>query len=646
MEGSNAGNDRARGQSSLGTAHSFETSTAPAIAFTQAASADERVVSGAALDPVSIAPTEGSPISGSTANANATSGHPKGVDESMPGCIRGLQKCRMGLEEWSDNLERKEIERRQRRRRARRGSFETGSVSELEQGRLYGQARSVTVEGSQVVQQEAPGTGKATLPSEPGYGRTDHIVVRKGMVPMVFIIIAWVYLVHVWRLCAPAIRQTDQALTSRATGGGLLAAQTVLMLMTLWTYLKAMLTPPGYVRDHVGVSDCPPPAADEYYYDAPWVPTPQPATYGADGAAGNPSRNDDPHNGGASAPGEEDIPVDPSLPAIVGPMAASAIAASRVEDPTMTKPEQAIPPCNAPVAQAPAGNSSTLPPTGLIPRPVRMPPPRPILAPVNRYCHRCCRVRPPRAHHCRRCGTCVLKMDHHCPWVGGCVGARNIKFFYNFVTWVTMWEIFMIVSGAVLFSRGVAGQDVTDSPYRDWRVDGFVISMFVLCGMFFLFTGSLFATHTYMYTINSTTLEHMAFERHKATEAALLDAYFSDRGQGGKGLHLKEKHEIRKEWDSLWGRVKKEGNLWWLDGASHANQSDANGAEKNQTSSTAGREASPAWTNFKQVIGDEWYGWLLPIGKSPSDGRAFPQNPRHSALGVWRPRRLWPNDCK
>mmetsp|Transcript_1160 Transcript_1160/g.2749 ORF Transcript_1160/g.2749 Transcript_1160/m.2749 type:complete len:346 (-) Transcript_1160:133-1170(-) len=44
-----------------------------------------------------------------------------------------------------------------------------------------------------------------------------------------------------------------------------------------------------------------------------------------------------------------------------------------------------------------------------------------------RFCQKCVRPKPPRAHHCRVCKRCVLRMDHHCPWTGNCVGHANHK---------------------------------------------------------------------------------------------------------------------------------------------------------------------------------------------------------------------------
>lgn len=46
----------------------------------------------------------------------------------------------------------------------------------------------------------------------------------------------------------------------------------------------------------------------------------------------------------------------------------------------------------------------------------------------------------------------------------------------DFVFWVTAFELFVMISSAVLFARGVRGAP----PYAAWRTDGFVISVFAL----------------------------------------------------------------------------------------------------------------------------------------------------------------------
>jgi len=52
----------------------------------------------------------------------------------------------------------------------------------------------------------------------------------------------------------------------------------------------------------------------------------------------------------------------------------------------------------------------------------------------NITCKRCKDAwKPPRAYHCKTCKRCVFKMDHHCVWVNNCIGAKNGKFFLQFV---------------------------------------------------------------------------------------------------------------------------------------------------------------------------------------------------------------------
>ena len=54
------------------------------------------------------------------------------------------------------------------------------------------------------------------------------------------------------------------------------------------------------------------------------------------------------------------------------------------------------------------------------------------------YCRTCDRIKLPRTHHCRKCQKCVLRMDHHCVWVGNCVGLYNIRFFIQFLFYVSL----------------------------------------------------------------------------------------------------------------------------------------------------------------------------------------------------------------
>lgn len=160
----------------------------------------------------------------------------------------------------------------------------------------------------------------------------------------------------------------------------------------------------------------------------------------------------------------------------------------------------------------------------------------------------------------------------------------------------------------------------------------------------------------------------MSFDRMASREATILDSYFKSTSQGGGdgvkeklnspttaekldvtcGMNLKEKKMIKIKWDEEFGRLRKEGNLFWLGGKDELEMSrkrEEDGEEKmivgeGKFLKIKGKGAS--LINFKQVMGDNVLGWFLPIGRTPSDGTSYPINPRFSSNGLWRQRKDWP----
>ena len=54
------------------------------------------------------------------------------------------------------------------------------------------------------------------------------------------------------------------------------------------------------------------------------------------------------------------------------------------------------------------------------------------------YCRYSHQPKPPRSHYDHVTKTLVLNMDHYCPWMFNCVGYFNYRYFFNFLTHVTL----------------------------------------------------------------------------------------------------------------------------------------------------------------------------------------------------------------
>ncbi|KDN49870.1 hypothetical protein RSAG8_01935, partial [Rhizoctonia solani AG-8 WAC10335] len=86
-------------------------------------------------------------------------------------------------------------------------------------------------------------------------------ILQKLVVGVVLGIIVWTYYVYVGRICIKLLNRGDTV-----KGGLYIAIFNLFFLMFGWTYLKVIITPPGFARDHV--PQCEPPGTTQY--GRPW----------------------------------------------------------------------------------------------------------------------------------------------------------------------------------------------------------------------------------------------------------------------------------------------------------------------------------------------------------------------------------------
>ncbi|KAJ6465751.1 DHHC palmitoyltransferase-domain-containing protein [Mycena sanguinolenta] len=461
-------------------------------------------------------------------------------------------------------------------------------------------------------------------------------VVRKLTVALTVGIIGYAGYVYAGRFAVRLMRGGR-----RPEGIGLLVGAAILYAWMVWAYVKVIITPPGTANDYI--SKTPPPLF------------PAPTRTQADWDAYDAQREQDRREQAEAYARHTSTP--PNAPADAEDDTASSFDWREGEgDDAMARgriggPVYAPPPNPASATNGDADVNSTPPPAvSFPPAAAASPPPgrkssgrarwgrrdtldrgdsartnnavhdstngsgrlparvrttAPLLAP-HRYCTRCEIVKPHRAHHCRACGKCILKYDHHCPWIGQCVGARNHKFFINFLVATVCFTTYTLIS-VVIFNTG-------------WRMhigegdtDPQEVVLIALAALFLLFTLPLGLDHTRLVLSSMTTVESMnARHLREREDAALVE-------EGVPWWDVGTKRRRRLATDAEWGSPAREGNVWW-----------------------AGSRRA-AW---EDVMGKGRWGWVFPIGAPLGDGLHYVPNPRFDESGRWRRRSEWPEGVR
>jgi len=143
-------------------------------------------------------------------------------------------------------------------------------------------------------------------------------------------------------------------------------------------------------------------------------------------------------------------------------------------------------------------------------------------------------------------------------------------------------------------------------------LDPQIIVVSALAALFALFTNVLASSHVLLLMKGQTTVESMIIHGTKERESAALRKEY--------GLFAwRTMRETRRRWNEEWGDLDTEGNIWWT------------GSRKQ------------GWID---VMGTNPLGWILPIGRSLSDGLSYPVNPRFDEHGRLRRRAEWPAELR
>ncbi|KEF61306.1 uncharacterized protein A1O9_02871 [Exophiala aquamarina CBS 119918] len=277
------------------------------------------------------------------------------------------------------------------------------------------------------------------------------------------------------------------------------------------------------------------------------------------------------------------------------------------------------------------------------------------------FCSTCYNYKPDRAHHCSELGRCVIKMDHFCPWVGGIVSETSFKYFIQFTGWAAVLCLSSLIYLAYYFAKRRREEDFVNVHW---------ILVLIFAALFGLFNAGMCGSSLQFALINSTTIENFTRKTKVWYLAvhmprAVLDRYngsgrtdlrlisyprpsaeqFELLQRNGAKLNDSQQSIVRDGWDSQYLTAPTDtydpqststfpphptvprktpppsrGNA-----SVSPPQSAPHTLTQNELRTFAILETDPganpfdlgSFGNFKQVMGNNLFDWLIPLRPSP-----------------------------
>ena len=209
------------------------------------------------------------------------------------------------------------------------------------------------------------------------------------------------------------------------------------------------------------------------------------------------------------------------------------------------------------------------------------------------WCSTCQNWKPDRAHHCREVGRCVEKMDHFCPWVGGVISETSFKFFIQFTAWTAIYCLFVLIVMAIF---------LTETNREFGVVNIHWIVTVALAGLFLLFTLGMTGSSVQFALLNTTTIENLS------RKSIVWDL----------AIHIPKPPDQPLAFPTISfstgpAALTADENL---DEPSLPHQSIKTFAILHSKPGENPYDLGP-FRNFKTVMGEHWYDWLLPFKYSP-----------------------------